>query len=134
MGSAGGELTGEQRDILQSLVDEAYEQFVDIVVAGRGLSKSKVKELADGRIYTAKQALEANLIDGICTWDEYYDKVLEEVGENVLIFERKESPYDFANLFATLQELKTKSDAEVISEMIEKENLGGLMYYADIVK
>ncbi len=134
MGSAGEELTEEQRNILQSLVDEAYEQFVDIVVAGRGLAESRVKELADGRIYTAKQALDADLIDGICTQDDYYDRVLEEVGEDVLIFERKTNPYDFASLFATLQELKPKSDAEVISEMMEKEKMGGLMYYADFVK
>ena len=85
MGSAGEELTEEQRNILQSLVDEAYQQFVDIIVAGRGLSESRVKELGDGRIYTAKQALDAKLIDGICTQDEYYDKVLAEVGEDVMI-------------------------------------------------
>jgi len=134
MGSAGEELTEEQRSILQGLVDEAYQQFVDIIVAGRGLSETRVKELGDGRIYTAKQALETGLIDGISTQGEYYDKILEEVGEDVLIFERKPNPYSFASLFATLQELKPKSDAEVISEMMEKDNMGGLMYYADIVK
>lgn len=134
MGSAGSELTEEQRNILQSLVDESYEQFVDIIEVGRGLSESRVKELGDGRIYTAKQALEVDLIDGISTWNDYCDKVLAEVGEDVMIFEREENAYDFASLFATLEELQPKSDAQVISEMLEKENMGGLMYYADIVK
>ena len=134
MGSAGEELTQEQRDILQSLVDEAYEQFVSIIVEGRGLSTERVKELGDGRIYTAKQALEVDLIDGICTQEEYYERVQTEVGEDVVIFERTEDVYDFASLFGSLQELKPKSDAEVLREMLEKESLGGLMYYADIVR
>lgn len=134
MGSAGEEMTVEQRQILQGLVDEAYEQFVSIVVAGRGLSEAKVKELADGRIYTAKQALDNDLIDGICTKDEYFDKVLAEAGEGVVIFEREMTDYSFESLFGTIQEMQPKSDAEVLSELIEKEGMGGLMYYADIVQ
>lgn len=134
MGSAGEELTVEQRDILQSMVDEAYDQFVSIIVEGRGLSEDKVRELGDGRIYTAKQALEENLIDGICTVDEYYWRIYEEVGEDVTIFEYPTDSYGFENLFASLQSLKGQSDAEVVAEMLEKENMGGLMYYADIVR
>ncbi len=134
MGSAGEELTAEQRDILQSMVDEAYDQFVSIIVEGRGLSEDKVRELGDGRIYTAKQALEEDLIDGICTVDEYYARVYAEVGEDVVIFERSSEAYGFDNLFASVQNLKEKSDAEVVAEMLEKENMGGLMYYADIVR
>ena len=134
MGSAGEELTAEQRAIMQSLVDEAYEQFVSIIVEGRGLSTAKVKELADGRIYSAKQALDLKLIDGICTKEDYYAKVQEEVGESVTIFECSEEPYDFASLFASLQSLREKSDAEVITEFMEKERMGGLMYYADILR
>lgn len=131
MGSAGEELTQEQRDILQSLVDEAYDQFVSIIVEGRELSDSRVRELADGRIYSAKQALEADLIDGICTLDEYYDRIYEEVGEDIILYEQPVDSYSFDSLFATLQSLKGRSDAEVISELLEKEKVGGLMYYAD---
>lgn len=134
MGSAGEELTAEQRDILQSMVDEAYDQFVSIIVDGRGLSEDKVRELGDGRIYTAKQALEEDLIDGICTEDEYYDRIYVELGEDILIFERSADSYGFENLFASMQSLKPQSDAEVVAEMMEKENMGGLMYYADIVR
>lgn len=133
MGSAGEELTEQQTEILQSLVDEAYNQFVGIVAEGRGLSEKKVREVADGRIYTAKQALELDLIDGICTQDEYFDKVREEAGD-VMIFERELEDYSFSSLFASLQSLQSKSDAQVISELIENNNMGGLMYYADIVR
>lgn len=65
MGSSVEPMTREQKDILQGLVDEAYEQFVGIVAEGRDMKLSKVKKLADGRIYTAKQAKENGLIDEI---------------------------------------------------------------------
>jgi len=116
------------------MVDEAYEQFVGIIVEGRGLSESTVKQLADGRIYTAKQALEHDLIDGICTKEEYFDRVQAEVGEDVLIYEREDSFSTFSSLFGEIQKMQPKSDAQVISELMEKDGIGGLMYYADIVQ
>ena len=70
MGSNVEAMTSEQREIFQSLVDEAYEQFVGIVAKGRDMKTSEVKKLADGRIYTAKQALSNGLIDEIGTFEE----------------------------------------------------------------
>ncbi len=70
MGSNTQPMTKEQRAIFQSLVDEAYEQFVGIVAEGRDMPVSKVKKLADGRIYTAKQACELGLIDQVGTFEE----------------------------------------------------------------
>ena len=134
MGSAGKELSTEQYSILQSLVDEAYDQFVGIVADGRDLDESVVRKLADGRIYSAKQALENDLIDGICTQEEYFAKVQEKVGYDVEMFECPKEENPFASLFATAKELKPKSDAEVVTELIESEKMGGLMYYADILK
>ncbi len=134
MGSAGEEMTEEQKAIFQGLVDEAYEQFVSIVMEGRDLSESRVKELADGRIYTAKQALEVDLIDGICTLDEYYQRIWAEEGDDIVIYTRPAGAYGFESLFATLQNLKPQSDAEAIGALLEKEKMGGLMYHADIVR
>ena len=65
MGSSVEPMTSEQQAIYQSLVEEAYEQFVEIVAEGRNMKLSKVKKLADGRIYTAKQAVENGLADKI---------------------------------------------------------------------
>lgn len=55
--------TKEETDILQSVVDDAYDVFVHHVSDGRNLDMNKVKELADGRIYSARQAKENGLID-----------------------------------------------------------------------
>jgi len=69
MGNFYEEITEEQEDIMQSISDECYEQFVGIVANERKMSINKVKELADGRIYTAAQAFKNGLIDSINTWD-----------------------------------------------------------------
>ena len=55
---------------MQSIADEAYEQFTGIVAEARKLEISKVKELADGRIYTATQAKNNGLIDSVLPFDE----------------------------------------------------------------
>ena len=58
-------LSDPQRQYLQSLVADLYDQFVDIVVAGRHMDKARVKQLADGRAYTGRQALGLGLVDEI---------------------------------------------------------------------
>ena len=67
MGSPTTAMTSRQKKIMQSLVDEAYDQFVDIVADGRKLSKTAVRKIADGRLYTAKQAKARGLVDQIGT-------------------------------------------------------------------
>ncbi|HPR24341.1 MAG TPA: signal peptide peptidase SppA [Bacillota bacterium] len=70
MGSMTEPMSSEEKEIWQRLVDEAYEQFVDIVADGRGMSIDNVKKLADGRIYSASQAKKNGLIDEIGTFDD----------------------------------------------------------------
>jgi len=70
MGSPAVKMTSEQRKIFQGLVDEAYDQFVGVVADGRNMKTADVKKLADGRVYTAKQAKANGLIDEIATFDQ----------------------------------------------------------------
>lgn len=129
MGSSGENLTEEQRNILQSLVDESYNQFVGIVAEGRNLDVKKVKKLADGRIYSANQAVQNKLIDGTSTYEDYKAKVEAEVGEGILFYEKDDKQMSLSSLFSSIQQLRGRSDAEVISDVLEKEGNGGLMYY-----
>ena len=79
MGNFYEEITEEQEEIMQSISDECYEQFVSIVANERKMDLNKVKELADGRIYTAAQALKNHLIDEINSWDFMIDDIRREV-------------------------------------------------------
>jgi protease IV len=58
-------LTPEGRDVLHGLVMDMYDQFVGMVTSGRHMDAAKVRELADGRAYTGRQALHLGLVDAI---------------------------------------------------------------------
>lgn len=133
MGSSGEEMTKEQEEIFQSMVDESYEQFVGIIAEGRNMSVSEVKELADGRIYTAKQALSNGLVDEVVnTFDDYQKQFRKELGEGITIYEPDFSGMDaFSSLFAKINDGQSKSDAQVLSEYLESKESGVLMYYAN---
>ena len=63
-------MTPEEKEILQNIVDEIYDQFVYTVSAGRRMETSKVRAIADGRIYTGRQAKNIGLVDEL---GDYYD-------------------------------------------------------------
>jgi|SRR4051812_47875455 protease-4 len=58
-------LTQEGRTVLHGLVMDMYEQFVDMVASGRHMDAARVRELADGRAYTGRQAFKLGLVDAI---------------------------------------------------------------------
>lgn len=70
----------EQVALLQESIDTMHVRFVDLVSQGRGLKKSELKPLADGRIFTAEDALKHKLIDGIGYWDEVFDETCALLG------------------------------------------------------
>jgi len=89
MGGYNAPLTQEQRDIMQSIADEAYAQFTGIVAESRNLNIDAVKELADGRIYTAYQAINHGLIDEICRFEEAKENIRKNFDEEIQFVTRK---------------------------------------------
>lgn len=65
IGSPNRAMTPEERALLQGMVNNIYEGFVKAVADGRKMQVEKVKSIADGRIFTGSQALEAGLVDKI---------------------------------------------------------------------
>jgi protease-4 len=63
IGSPVRPMTDDDRAILQALIDDVHSQFIASVAAGRHLDPQKVRVLADGRIFTGRQARELGLID-----------------------------------------------------------------------
>jgi protease-4 len=53
------------QEVMQGLVNDMYDQFVEMVAAGRHMDVAKVRSLADGRAYTGRQALGLGLVDAI---------------------------------------------------------------------
>jgi protease-4 len=56
-------MTDAERKLLQGMVDDVYQQFVDAVATGRNLDAARVRALADGRLYSGSQAKAAGLVD-----------------------------------------------------------------------
>ena len=73
-------LTPQGRDVLHGLVMDLYDQFVGMVAAGRHMAPDKVRELADGRAYTGRQALGLGLVDAIGGEPEARDWLAAERG------------------------------------------------------
>lgn len=102
-GSSFREMTEEEKALFQSIVDELYQKFLDVVLHGREetFSMNELKTIADGRIYTAQQALKLKLIDEI----GYFDAALEKVKALAGIREAKAIAYTYyprkkTNLYA----------------------------------
>ncbi len=74
------DLKAPERHILQQLVDDTHEQFVQAILQGRAqLSEEKIRELADGRILAGKRAQTVGLIDEVAS----YHQVLEALGKKL---------------------------------------------------
>ncbi|MFH1015346.1 MAG: signal peptide peptidase SppA [Nitrospirota bacterium] len=68
--SAFRKMGKEERLILQGVLDDVHEQFIKAVSDGRKIPFDEVKKLADGRIFTGKQAMEARLVDELGTLED----------------------------------------------------------------
>ena len=66
-------------NVVQATINELYDQFVNVIADGRHMPPEKVRELADGRIYTAKQSVENGLTDRIGYMEEVKE-VFAELG------------------------------------------------------
>lgn len=137
MGDPLSGLTKEQEAIFQSLVDEAYEQFTAIVSDGRGMDIQTVKKLADGRIYTAKQALENGLVDKIMTEkdaDNYFLSLVndKEVTIQDIVFEGEETFLDL--LTSKLTDKKEGAIDRLAKEIVEGSGKFSISYLAPIEK
>ncbi len=70
IGSPNRAMTPEEKNLLQSLILDSYDQFVAAVAAGRKMDEQSVRKLADGRIYSGRQALKVGLIDELGGFEE----------------------------------------------------------------
>lgn len=73
------EPTPQEQQIMQGLVNDTYLNFVSVVREGRKLPEDRVRELADGRVFSAKGAKEAKLIDEIGTFNDSVDSMMKSL-------------------------------------------------------
>jgi protease-4 len=76
-GSMFREMTEEEQALWREITDEIYESFVEVVAEARDLPLGQVRELADGRVYTGRQALELGLVDDVGMLEDAIAKAAE---------------------------------------------------------
>ena len=90
-GSPHRPMTAQDRAYLQGWIDDAYEQFVGVVMQERTMSRREVNRVADGRVFTGRQALEVGLIDTLGYYADAIDLAAAMAGiegEPTLVKER----------------------------------------------
>jgi len=77
IGTPYRDMTEEEREIWQEILDQIYEDFVAVVAEARNLPREDVREIADGSIFTGRQAQELGLVDEVGTRQDAIDKAAE---------------------------------------------------------
>lgn len=106
IGSPNRPITTAEKQILDALIQDAYDQFVDAVATGRKMDRAAVLKIADGRIYSGRQAKKLGLIDELGG----YDQAVLDLQQ--LAKEHNQSQKDFkvdeghgSNMFSALRDL-----------------------------
>jgi protease-4 len=95
----------EEQQILQGLIDEAFAKFVNIVADRREIDHSKVVELADGRVYSGKQAMQLGLVDRLGDQDTAFSRaktLAKASGASLVRYERSLGLGDLLSPFGAL--------------------------------
>jgi len=105
VGSPFREMTPKERAYLQAFIDDVHAQFEEAVVEGRHLTQDKVHRLADGRIFTGRQAKALGLVDEMGNVEDAIHlaaKLVGIEGEPNVIWPRPPRPFWLSHLFEGL--------------------------------
>lgn len=80
VGSPLRKMSDEERGLLQTVMDDVHKQFIEAVAEGRSLEVPEVQALADGRIFTGRQAKAAKLVDELGNLDDAIQLAADVVG------------------------------------------------------
>ncbi len=80
IGALDRDLTPEEHGILQGVVNDIYDQFLDVVAEGRRMSKGQVRQMADGRIFSGRQAKGLGLVDSLGNLQDALDYAAQQAG------------------------------------------------------
>ena len=80
VGSPLRKMSADERGLLQAVMDDVHKQFIEAVAEGRSLELRAAQALADGRIFTGRQAKEAKLVDELGDLEDAIQLAAEVVG------------------------------------------------------
>ncbi|TQR18444.1 signal peptide peptidase SppA [Psychrobacillus vulpis] len=124
------DMTEEERNMLQVMLNDSYEDFVDIIEQGRNMTEADVKKVADGRIVNGRQAIEAGLADEVGFLEDVVQAIKTDYDlENAEVFE-----YGYSQNFSSLFAMKAQSflgvdmESKLIAKLIADNSAPRMMY------
>jgi protease IV len=133
--SPSREMTDEERNILQQMINNSYNGFVKVISDGRGIPQEDVKKIADGRIYDGRQAKELNLIDDFGYFENVVDAMKKDHKLNDAQVVQYTENLGIGSLFSmSARQLAGQKDVELagLMNILSKQNSPRLMYlYAE---
>lgn len=131
IGSESRELSDQEREQLQTLVDGTYGSFVNAIVAGRNMDEATVRELGDGRLYSGTQALENGLVDATGTFDDALDMAIADADlSDPAVIEYLDQSF-FESLFSANM-MQILPGVGSLLHKVTPHQQAGLMYLMDI--
>ncbi|WP_400162621.1 signal peptide peptidase SppA [Brevibacillus sp. TJ4] len=128
IGSPARAMTTQEQHIFQTLVNDSYNKFVDVIVNGRNLPREKVLEIADGRIYSGEQAKDLGLIDQFGDLDEATQYALALSGETEAIVVRYKEQLSLRSLLFALRQHWSNPDPLGIARVLDRQSTHRLLY------
>ncbi len=132
IGSPLREMTPEETKIIQELVDDIYNQFVDVIVRDRKISREQVLSIADGRVFSGRKAKEYGLVDHLGDMKlaaGLASRLAGKDGNNYdLVYPRKKRTSVFDYLMESAANQLTRS----LKEKIENWGGVGYLYYPSL--
>ncbi|MDO3661165.1 signal peptide peptidase SppA [Bacillus sp. C28GYM-DRY-1] len=129
--SPSREMTKEEKNIMQSMVDHSYEGFVSVISEGRGMSKAEVKKIADGRVYDGRQAKKLNLVDELGFYDDTISAMKKDHKDlkNASVISYEES-FGLGSLFSMGANKMFKSEIDFLNmrEILSQSGSPRMMY------
>ncbi len=106
----------EEKEILQNVLDNVHDQFINAVAEGRKIVRSDVEKIADGRVFTGEQALKVGLVDSLGNLEDAQKTAAELAGikgEPVVVTKKEKFsvldvlrgkvPKELSNLFPSVK-------------------------------
>lgn len=129
MGADYRDLTLEEQSILQVMVNENYDNFISIVAENRNLTHEYVASIAEGRIYTGKQAKDLKLIDEVGGKDEALDLAARLGGiPGSYKVVTMSSPQSFDDILSSLSSKLGYSIGKGMGSLLEDSNIQSARY------
>lgn len=116
LGSITRDMTEDERALLQGVMQDIQRQFVTAVAKSRKLSEEQVSTIADGRIMTGHQALDAKLVDELGNFSVAVDKAANLAG----IEGRPELVYPKRDRLSIMRELLQEEGAKTLSNILRQ--------------